>query len=61
MPRPGPISSTLSPGATPAAAAMWYRKAAEAGDPDAQARLAGMYREGIGVPRDADFHISPID
>ena len=39
----------------------WYRKAAEAlyraakhGDPRAQHDLAGLYRDGIGVPKDSD-------
>ncbi len=30
----------------------WYRQAAEQGDRKAQYRLAGMYREGKGIPKD---------
>lgn len=33
-------------------AAVWFRKAAEQGNPDAQYFLGGMYREGDGVPQD---------
>src|SRR5438034_920602 len=35
-----------------AAAASWYRRAAEAGHVPAQWRLARLYRDGRGVPRD---------
>ncbi|HEX4926400.1 MAG TPA: hypothetical protein VFV74_00220 [Burkholderiales bacterium] len=37
-----------------AAAAQWYARAGEAGYVPAQWRLARLYREGRGVPRDAD-------
>lgn len=33
-------------------AAMWYRKAAEQGDADAQHNIAVMYRNGDGVEKD---------
>jgi TPR repeat protein len=33
-------------------AAKWYRRAAEQGNLLAQADLAGMYKEGKGVPQD---------
>lgn len=38
--------------ADPAAAALWYRRAAEAGDPVAQLNLGDLYARGLGVPRD---------
>lgn len=36
----------------PAAAAEWYRKAADAGNPGAQFRLAKLYEQGTGVKQD---------
>ena len=39
-------------------AALWYRKAADQGDTDAQFQLALMYLEGQGVPRDLQQFIS---
>ena len=36
----------------PYAAANWFAQAAAQGDAQAQYRLAGLYAEGIGVPRD---------
>ncbi len=38
-----------------AAAAEWYRKAAEQGVAAAQARLGRLYEDGQGVPRDMEF------
>ena len=35
-----------------AAALIWYRKAADQGDADAQFYLGGMYDNGKGVPQD---------
>ena len=35
----------------PAAAAIWYRKAAESGDKVAQHNLGVLYRDGLGVER----------
>ena len=42
----------LGVAADPAAAALWYRRAAEAGDPVAQLNLGDLYARGLGVPRD---------
>lgn len=36
----------------PATAALWYRRAAEAGDPVAQLNLGDLYARGLGVLRD---------
>jgi hypothetical protein len=33
-------------------AASWFRKAAEQGHSNAQLRLAGMYEDGLGIPKD---------
>jgi TPR repeat protein len=35
-----------------AGAVDWYRKAADQGDPNAQANLGLMYADGLGVPQD---------
>ena len=37
-----------------AQAALWYRKAAELGDPEAAYQLNTLYREGKGVPKDLE-------
>jgi hypothetical protein len=37
-----------------AKAAEWYRKAAEAGDPQAMVNLALMCQEGEGIPKDPE-------
>lgn len=42
----------LGVAADPAAAALWYRRAAEAGDPVAQLNLGDLYARGLGVLRD---------
>ena len=42
----------LGVAADPAAAALWYRRAAEAGDPVAQLNLGDLYARRLGVPRD---------
>ncbi len=39
--------------ADPAAAARWYRRAADLGAAIAQLNLGEMYMQGLGVPRDA--------
>jgi TPR repeat protein len=37
----------------PAAAAEWFRRAADSGDPQAQTQLGYLYAEGLGVERDS--------
>ena len=37
------------------AAADWFKKAAEMGEPDAMFHLAWMYQEGIGVEQNSEL------
>lgn len=41
-------------------ALMWYRKAAQTGDPFAVIELAGMYADGKGVPKDGKTSIGML-
>jgi len=54
--QPGALGISDAPFGTPAkeVAALWYRRAAEEGLPDAQWALAWLLSQGEGVPRDMD-------
>ena len=43
------------------AAADWFKKAAEMGEPDAMFHLAWMYQEGVGVEKNDELSADYLD